>query len=189
MATTEVEKIFLEKMSEYLVSLPFDLKTLQEAVTDPDLSRDSRLLAVGTIVHTILPQDGELPGRYVDDVLLVRATLQRIATDPGADAFKERFSDVYEHLDEEVELFATVLGDLWPWLTSKLDAFPKQVYKGKKSEQFVDDEENAAFLYEQGLEFETNYQVTDEMVQNRVRRADALIDVLSKKRGDDAKKI
>jgi len=30
---------FLAKVSEYLLSLPFDLKILQEAVTDPDLDR------------------------------------------------------------------------------------------------------------------------------------------------------
>ena len=70
MSEQEAERAFLERVSEYLLSLPFDLKILQEAVTDPDLDKSVRLVAASTIVHTILPQEGE-PGplRYVDDVL------------------------------------------------------------------------------------------------------------------------
>ncbi|MDR2670721.1 MAG: discoidin domain-containing protein, partial [Oscillospiraceae bacterium] len=38
---------------------------LQEAVADPDLDRLVREVAAGTIIHTILPQEGDAPGRYV----------------------------------------------------------------------------------------------------------------------------
>src|SRR4029078_9684 len=95
---------FREKASQYLVSLPFDLKILQEAVTDPDLDRNAREVAAGTIVHTLLPQEGESPGRYVDDVLFVRAALKHVCGDnsEGAKAFKDRFADVYGTLDADL---------------------------------------------------------------------------------------
>src|SRR5215471_12940095 len=119
MDVKEAERPFLEKIAEYLLSLPFDLKILQEAVTDPDLDRQAREVAAGTIIHTILPQDGETPGRYVDDVLFVRAALKRVVADgsDGARAFADRFQDVYGKLEDDVKVFQDFLGDLWPWLS------------------------------------------------------------------------
>src|SRR5205823_7594423 len=101
----------------YLLSLPFDLKILQEAVTDPDLDRATREIAAGTIVHTIGPQEGDGPLRFVDDVLLTRAAFKRVISDgsEGAKAFAERFAgEIYGKLDADLATFAAVLGDLWP---------------------------------------------------------------------------
>jgi hypothetical protein len=191
MVAKEEERSFLQKAGEYLVSLPFDLKVLQEAMTDPDLAQEARELAAGTIIHTLAPHEGE-PGplRYFDDVLYVRVALKRVVThgSEGVQAFIDRFGEVYEKLDEELALFERSLGDLWPWLTSKLSTFPRLVYKGKRPAQCVDDEEVASFLYEEGLEFQTNYSVTEEKVRNKLRSADQLLEILEKRRSDDLKK-
>lgn len=187
----EAERTFLDKVGEYLLSLPFDLKILQEAVTDPDLERAAREIAAGTIIHTIGPQEGDGPYRFVDDVLLVRAAFKRILADggEGGKAFAERFdSEVYGRLDDDVALFQDVLGDLWPWLTGKLETFRKPPYKGKTPAQYVDDDDAASFLYEEGLEFQTNYNVTEDKVRNSVRRVDAILEQLNKRRAEDAKK-
>ena len=105
----EAERPFLEKVGEYLLSLPFDLKILQEAVTDPDLDRSAREIAAGTIIHTIGPQEGgDGPMRFVDDVLLVRAALKRVIADGGEHAkdFKARFDgEVYGKLDDDLAIF------------------------------------------------------------------------------------
>jgi hypothetical protein len=187
----EAERPFLEKVSEYLLSLPFDLKILQEAVTDPDLERDAREIAAGTIIHTIAPQEGDGPVRYVDDVLLVRAALKRILAEGGEHAkdFAARFdSEVYGKLDDDLTTFEAVLGDLWPWLTGKLEGFRKPPYKGKTPSQYVDDDEAASFLYDEGLEFQTNYNVTEDKVRNSVRRIETILEQLNKRRTEDAKK-
>jgi hypothetical protein len=188
---TEAERAFLEKIGEYLISLPFDLKILQEAVTDPDLERAAREIAAGTIVHTIGPQEGEGILRYVDDVLLLRAAYSRVVADgsEGAKAFVERFDgEVYGKLEGDLKVFAEVLGDLWPWLTGKLDAFRKPPYKGKTPAQYVDDDEAASFLYDEGLEFQTNYNVNEDKVRNSVRRLDPIVEQLNKRRAEEAKK-
>ena len=52
-------------------------------------------------------------------------------------------------LDGDIAAFKAVLGDLWPWLTGKLEGFTKLTFKGKKPTDYADDEEAAAFLYEQ----------------------------------------
>jgi len=181
---------FLEKVSEYLLSLPFDLKILQEAVTDPDLDRKAREVAAGTIIHTLLPQDGETPGRYVDDVLWVRAALQRVCADSseGAKAFRDRFNDVYGSLDEDVKMFEGALGELWPWLTSKLDSFAKLTFKGVKATACVEDDEAATLLYEEGLEFQTNYPVDENQVRNKIRKVETILELLNKRRAEEAKK-
>jgi len=187
----EAERPFLEKVGEYLLSLPFDLKILQEAVTHPDLERGAREIAAGTIIHTLGPQEGDGPMRYVDDVLLVRAALKRILADGGEHAkdFAARFDgEVYGKLDEDLGTFETVLGDLWPWLNGKLETFRKPPYKGKTPSQYVDDDEAASFLYEEGLEFQTNYNVTEDKVRNSVRRVDAILESLTKRRAEEAKK-
>jgi hypothetical protein len=187
----EAERSFLERISDLLLSLPFDLKILQEAVTDPDLERGAREIAAGAIIHTIGPQEGEGPLRFVDDVLLVRAAFKRVVRDGGDSAtdFAQRFdSEIYGRLDADLALFDSVLGDLWPWLNGKLETFRKPPYKGKTPSQYVDDEEAAAFLYEEGLEFQTNYNVDENKVRNSVRRVDAILESLNKRRADDAKK-
>jgi hypothetical protein len=187
----EAERTFLEKVGEYLLSLPFDLKILQEAVTDPDLDRAAREVAAGTIIHTIGPQEGEGPIRFVDDVLLLRAAYKRVISDgsDGSKAFAGRFeTEVYGKLDEDLRVFEAVLGDLWPWLTGKLDAFRKPPYKGKTPSQYVDDDEAASFLYEEGLEFQTNYNVNEDKVRNSVRRLDPILEQLNKRRAEEAKK-
>jgi hypothetical protein len=187
------ERSFHERVSEYLLSLPFDLKILQEAVTDLDLDKSARLLAAGTVVHTLLPQEGE-PGplRYVDDVLFVRAALDEVgrSAGEGAAAFRERFdAEVYGRLNEDVQLFSSYLGELYPWLVSKLPGFSKLVIKGKKPNQALDDEEIATLLYDEGLEFQTNYPVNEEQVRNKLRRADQVRDFLKKRFDDDKKRI
>jgi hypothetical protein len=187
----EAERPFLEKVGEYLLSLPFDLKVLQEAVTDPDLERGAREIAAGTIIHTLGPQEGDGPMRFVDDVMLVRAAFKRVVADGGEHAkeFAARFdSEAYAKLDEDLKMFEQVLGDLWPWLTSKLETFRKPPYKGKTPSQYVDDDEAASLLYEEGLEFQTNYNVTEDKVRNSVRRIETILEQLNKRRTEDAKK-
>jgi hypothetical protein len=187
----EIERQFLGRLTEYVVSLPFDLKVLQEAVSDPDLSRSSRELAAGTIIHTLLPQEGDSPQRYVDDVFLVRAALARIGSDgEGGEEFRARFAaEVFDRLGSDLDLFRAVLGELWPWLEGKLVSMPRQVLKGKRVAQCLDDDEANAFLYEQGLEFQTNYPANEEQVRNKLRRVDTLLELLQRRRTDEARKI
>jgi hypothetical protein len=191
MSVKETERRLLTTLSDYLVSLPFDLKVLQEAVADPDLDRQAREIAAGAIVHTLLPQEGDGLLRYVDDVLIVRAAFAAIAHKGGEafTPFRDRFRDVYEPLDEVVALCDGALGDTWRWLASKLETFPKLVFKGRRASQYVDDEDGPSLLYEEGLEFETNYNVTEEQVRNKLRRIEQVVELLTRKRAEEAKKI
>lgn len=191
MIAKETERRFLSILGGYLLSLPFDLKALQEAVADDNLERGAREVAAGAIVHTLLPQEGEGPLRYADDVLFVRAAFREVAArgGEGSAAFRDRFREIYEPLDADLAVVEQQLGaDTWQWLAGKVESFVRLPYKGKRAAQYVDDDESQSLLYDEGLEFETNYNVTEEQVKNRLRRADQIIELLAKRRADEAKK-
>ena len=190
----ELERRFLETISRTLVSLPFDLKILLEAVADSDLEHDTRVLAAATVVHVITPKEGNVdpPVRFAEDVVLLRLALVKIAAEggEGAPAFKERFAEDYGRLDAELELFRQVFGDdVVAWLDSRWATLAKGVYAKKKIPMFVDDEEVGTFLYDEGLQFGTNYPITEKSLAGRVKQVQPFIDHLARRRDQDKKKI
>jgi len=54
----DLERSFLEILARTLVSLPFDLKILLEAVSDPNLDHSAREVAVAAVVYIIAPREG-----------------------------------------------------------------------------------------------------------------------------------
>jgi hypothetical protein len=188
------ERTFLETMSRALVSLPFDLKILLEAVADSDLERAAREIAAGTVVHVITPKDGNVdaPLRFAEDVVQLRLALAKIAAEggEGAPAFRERFAEDYTRFDEELGLFRQALGGgIVDWLDSRWGSLLKGVYAKKKVAMFVDDEEVGTFLYDEGLRFATLYPITEKSLAGRVKQAQPFVDHLARKRDQDKRKI
>jgi len=188
------ERVFLEVYSKALVSLPFDVKVLLEAVGDADLEHAIRELAAAAVVHVITPKDGNVEPfiRHAEDVILVRLALRRIASEggEGADTFKGRFDENYGRLDDELQVFEKSFGgDAVGWLDTRWPALTKAVYSRKKISQFVDDEELGTFLYDEGLRFATEYPISEKMLAARVKQAQPIVDHLLRKREQDKKKI
>jgi len=185
---------FLQVMSDWLVTLPHDLKLLYEAAADADLDRAAREIAVGAIVNTISPSHlpGVAPGdftHYCDDAILVRIALKRVAETGGAEAeaFRERFADFYDTIDERLAACRAALGDGFGWLEAKVSTFPAAVHKHKKVADYLDDDEAGEYLYEEGLEFGTEYDVDEEMLADRLKKASTAIEALEASRQADSK--
>ena len=189
----ELERSFLDSVSNGLISLPFDLKVLLEAVSDADLEHDIRELAASAVVHIISSKDGNVdpPLRHLEDVVLLRLALAKIGGEggEGAAAFRDRFSDNYGNLDAELTTFRQVLGDLVDWLDSRWPLMRKVVYARKKLSMFVDDQEVGTFLYDEGLKFGTNYPITEKSLVGRMKHSQPFVDHLVRKREQDKKKI
>jgi hypothetical protein len=188
------ERAFLEGYSKALVSLPFDVKLLLEAVSDADLEHGVRELAASAVVHVIAPKDGNVEPalRHAEDVVLVRLAMKRILAEggEGAAGFAERFKENYDRLDDELGLFGRAFGnEAVSWLDGKWPALAKAVYSRKKVSQFVDDEEVGTFLYDEGLRFATEYPITEKWLAGRVKQAQPIVDHLLRKREQDKKKI
>ena len=187
----ETERHVLSRISELLLSLPFDLKVLQEAAADLDLERGARELAAGAILYVLALHETEHgPLRYADDVLVVRAAFQRVRElgGEGVGPFCARFTDIYDSLDEDVRLFQAELGDIWTWLAGKVGTFPRLIYKGKHASHYISDEPSLSLLYDEGLEFQTNYNVSEQQLSNKLRRSDQVVEILQRRRVDESKK-
>ena len=191
MQSTEIGREFLTRVSEYLVTFPFDLKILQEAITEPDLERSARELAASVLIGSLSPQEGSGPERFVDDVVLLRIALSRIAKEGGEEAagFCTRFGEVYSKLDDDLRIFEQSLGpELWSWLSARPVSFGRLPLKGKRASQYVDDPSSWDQLYEDGVDFQTNYDVTESQIQNKLRRPEQLIEILQRRHAEDIKK-
>ena len=189
----DLERKFLETLSAGLVSLPFDLKVLLEAVADPDLEHDVREIAAAAVVHIITPKDGNVdpPIRHLEDVILLRLALPHIKSEggEGAPGFSERFAEEFRRADEDLAVFREVLGDVVDWLDTRWGALRKTVYAKKTIPMFVDEEEVGTFLYDEGLKFGTNYRITEKYLAGKVKQGQPFIDHLLRKREQDKKKI
>jgi hypothetical protein len=190
----DVERGFLEVYSKALVSLPFDVKVLLEAVSDADLEHGVRELAAAAVVHVITAKDGNVEPfiRHAEDVVLLRLALRKILSQggEGAEAFKARFDENYGRLENEIGIFQDAFGgDVISWLDNKWPALLKAVYARKKIAQFVDDEEVGTFLYDEGLRFGTEYPITEKSLAGRVKQGQPIVDHLLRKREQDRKRI
>ncbi len=184
MRPTENGQLFLSRVSELLLSFPFDLKILQEVITDDELPRNLREQAAGVLLQAFLHQEGSGPERFLDDVLLMRITLGQIAAVDSDEAkrFCDRFDDVFGPLKGDLPILESNLGpELWKSLTARVMTLGKIIHKGKRAAQYVSDEHTWDQLYDDGLDFQTAYNVTEEQVRNRLRKPETLIEVLHKR--------
>ncbi len=189
------DRRFLALVSEWLLALPHDLKVLFEAKDDPNLEREARETAAGGILYVLTPDSAPASEEkfigYADDAIIVRAALRSIVDKggEGAEDFRRRFQEYYDTLDDDLALCRSVLGDTYSWLSGKVDALPRQAYKGKKVPQYIDDDESVEMLYEEGLAFATEYPVDEGKLGMRLKRPETLLEPLRRKANEERKKI
>jgi hypothetical protein len=190
----DLERSFLETLARGLVSLPFDLKILLEAVSDPDLEHEMREVAAAATVYIIAPREGGVEPyiRYSEDLVILRLALRKVVAQggEGAPAFRDRFAEDLGRLEKDLELIELACGkDLVAWLDSKWASLRKAVYARKKIPMFVDDQEVGTFLYDEGLKFGTNYPITEKSLAGRLKQVQPVLDHLQRKWEQDKKKI
>ncbi len=188
------ERSFLETLARTLVSLPFDLKVLLEAVSDPDLEHDAREIAAAAAVYIITPREGNVEPylRYGEDAIVLRLAAKHVLASGGESAplFKERFEEEFGRFSSELAVFERACGQpLMAWFDGRWATLRKAAYARKKISQFVDDQEVGTFLYDEGLKFGTNYPISEKSLAGRLKQAQPTLDHLRKKWDQDKKKI
>jgi hypothetical protein len=188
------ERSFLVTLARALVSLPFDLKVLLEAVSDPDLEHDVREIAAAAVVYIITPREGNVEPylRYGEDAMMLRLAAKRVVDKGGESAplFRERFAEEFNRFAGELAVFERALGQaLVAWFDSRWTSLRKAAYARKKISQFVDDQEVGTFLYDEGLKFGTNYPISEKSLAGRLKQSQPIVDHLQKKWDQDKKKI
>lgn len=192
MSTPEAR--FVELFKTWLVSLPHDLKIAIEAMDDENLPRSAREIAVGAIMYVVSPNDfvsdrNEAVASFADDAILLRLALLAVVADGGEDggAFRERFPELFDGLDDDLKICHGIMGDLMAWLESKVAGLRTQNYKGKKLALYLDNDEAREILYEDGLAFRTDYPVDDKIIGDKLKKASTVIDVMRRRRAEEAR--
>lgn len=178
----------------WLVSLPHDLKIAFDAMDDENLPRNARELAVGTIIYIVSPNDSvsdrnDTVASFADDAVLLRLGLMKVVQLGGEDgeAFRERYSELFEGINEQLEMCNAVLGDLMGWISGKVETLPKLDFKGKKIKAYLDDDEAREQLFDDGLEFRTNYPVDEERIGDKLKKSSTIIDVMRRRKAEEAR--
>jgi hypothetical protein len=189
----DLERRFLSTLTSWLLSLPHDLKVLFEAKDEPNLERAARETAAGAILYVLNPDTSgeENFVGFADHAILLRAALRQVLVQggEGAEAFRARFEEYYQTLDADLDLCKQAMGDTFVWLDGKIHNLPKQTYKGKKAPQYIDSEEDAELLYEDGLAFTTDYPIDEDKLGMRLKRPETLLEPLRRKAAEEKKKI
>jgi uncharacterized membrane protein YkvA (DUF1232 family) len=187
------ESKFVELVRGWLVSLPHDLKIAFDAMDDENLPRPVREVAAGVVAYVVSPNDfvadrNDAVVSFADDAVLLRLALQQ-ALGPGEDeqAFRERFPELFESLEDNLTLCKSVMGELMVWLESKVKGLPTTDYKGKKIAKYLDDEEAREQLFEDGLVFRTDYPVDEKTITDKLKKATTITDVMRRRRDEEAR--
>jgi uncharacterized membrane protein YkvA (DUF1232 family) len=191
--TITAESKFVELVRAWLVSLPHDLKIAFDAMDDENLPRQVRELATGVVIYVVSPKDAvgdrsDAVVSYVDDAVLLRLALHK-GLDKGEDeqAFRERFPELFEGLDDNLKLCKSVMGELMTWLEKKVASLRTTPYKGKKLALYLDDEEAREQLFDDGLVFRTEYPVDEKTIGDKLKKAATVMDAMRKHKAEEAR--
>lgn len=187
----ELSDRFVNTMRSWLVSLPFDLKILYEASTDENLSRETRELMIGAIIYTVSPldliTDRENFASYADDCLLIRLALKEGvgSDDEDEEFFRSRFPEFFGALDEELATCREAMGVVYEWLALKVTPLRKRSHKNKTVKQYFESEELQEKLYEDGLEFRTDYPIIEDTISDRFKKPSSVMDLLERAKAEE----
>jgi uncharacterized membrane protein YkvA (DUF1232 family) len=181
----------VELVRSWLVSLPHDLKIAFDAMDDENLPRPVREVAAGVVAYVISPNDSisdrnENIVSFADDAVLLRVALHR-ALGPGEDekAFRDRFPELFESLDDNLSLCTTVMGELMTWLEGKVKGLPALDYKGKKVVKYLDDEVAREQLFDDGLVFNTDYPVDEKTIADKLKKASTVTETMKRRKQEE----
>jgi uncharacterized membrane protein YkvA (DUF1232 family) len=191
--TITAESKFVELMRSWLVSLPHDLKIAFDAMDDENLPRAVRETATGVVIYVVSPNDAVSDRSnnivsYADDAVLLRLALEK-ALGKGEDeqAFRGRFPELFEGLEENLKLCKSIMGDLMTWLEQKVGTLKAIDYKGKKAPVFLDNDEAREELFDDGLVFRTDYPVDEKTIGDKLKKAATVIDTMKRRKADEAR--
>lgn len=160
---------------------------------DENLPRPVREVAAGVVAFVVSPNDfiadrNDAVVSFADDAVLLRLALTKaLGKGEDEDAFRGRFPELFESLDENLALCKTVMGELMTWLESKVEGLPKLDYKGKKVTKYLDDETAREQLFDDGLVFRTDYPVDEKTITDKLKKASTITEVMKRRRDEEAR--
>jgi uncharacterized membrane protein YkvA (DUF1232 family) len=191
--TITAESKFVELIRSWLVSLPHDLKIAFDAMDDENLPRTVREIATGVVIYVVSPNDLSTDRdnqivSYADDAMLLRLALHKgLGKTEDEQAFRDRFPELFESLEDNLKLCKSVMGDLMTWLESKVGSLKSIDYKGKKVAAYLDNDEAREALFDDGLVFRTDYPVDEKTIGDKLKKSTTVLEALKRRKADEAR--
>lgn len=161
---------------------------------DENLPRTARELAAGVAMNIVSPKESMADRKdavsFAENAVLLRLVFQRaLGKTEDEQAFRDRFPELFDNLDDNLALCKSVMGELMAWLESKITALAQKntTYKGKKLAVYLDEDESREQLYDDGLVFRTEYPVDETTIGDKLKKAATIIDALKRARADEAR--
>jgi len=190
---SQSESKFVELVRGWLVTLPTDLKIAFDAMDDENLPRSVRETAAGLVAYVISPNDSVADRNaavvsYADDAVLLRVALDKsLGAGEDEQAFRDRFPELFEGLDEKLALCKAIMGELMTWLEAKVPTLPGLDYKGKKITKYLDNEDAREKLFDDGLVFRTDYPVDEKTITDKLKKSATILDAMTRRRQEEAR--
>ena len=194
MTSTAAESKFVELVRGWLVSLPHDLKIAFDAMDDENLPRPVREVAAGVVAYVVSPNDfvsdrNDAVVSYADDAVLLRLALQK-ALGEGEDeqAFRDRFPELFESLDENLD--ALQVGHGRPHDLAREQGqrrCPRSSTRARRSPKYLDDDEAREQLFDDGLVFRTDYPVDEKTIGDKLKKASTVTEVMKRRKAEEAR--
>jgi uncharacterized membrane protein YkvA (DUF1232 family) len=178
---------FYDFVGNAIVAFPQHLNAILRVLDDPELPDEGRVLLAGSIVHW-LSRTNTLPGvsgllSYVDDVLVIRLVLERIAVmAPEVIARqREHAPDLLGDLDGDMAIARGYMGPAMTLLEKALDRIGQLKHLGRTATQCARDEESTTMLYEEVQSALVDLEVEREAVMRALRDLDRVLDGIKRR--------
>jgi uncharacterized membrane protein YkvA (DUF1232 family) len=178
---------FVEFLARSINELQQDVKILFEMLDDAEFNDNIRTRVAGALLYLLAPGDlvpdsfGALG--HADDSLVLRmsmaATLR--SNEERAGHYRDRYPEVFETMDRDLEVARAYLGDIYPWLEDWLEKLEALEYKGKRASVFVEEVEEGSWLYDEINEAMLDLEFDDDELSRELRRIDRILPVLREK--------
>lgn len=178
---------FVAFLARSVSEIPQDVKVMFEMLDDAELGDECRVRAAGALLYLLAPGD-LVPDSFgllgnVDDSLVFRMTMAATLEDvpDRAEHYKTRYPEVFATLEQDLAVVAGYLGDLYPWLASRVGVLRDIEYKGKKAAGFPDDVEEGSWLYDEVNEAMLDFDADEDELSRCLRKVDDIVPIMRQK--------
>jgi uncharacterized membrane protein YkvA (DUF1232 family) len=178
---------FIGFLSRSITEISLDVKIMFAMMDDPEFAEETRARVAGALLYLLAPGD-LIPDTFgllgqSDDCLVMRMTMAFVLRKrpERAEHYHERYPEVFETLQEDLEIASNYLGEIYPWMEAYLDKLITIEFKGKKAQDVIEDVEASTWLHDEINEALLDLEFDDDELNREMRRVDRILPVMEEK--------
>lgn len=178
---------FIGFLSRSITEISLDVKIMFAMMDDPEFTEVTRTRVAGALLYLLAPGD-LIPDTFgllgqSDDSLVMRMTMSYMLSErpEQEDYYRERYPEVFETLQQDLEIASNFLGEIYPWMEKYLEKMVTIEFKGKKAKDVIEDVEANSWLYDEINEALLDLEYDDDELNRELRRVDRILPVMQEK--------